>query len=77
MKFLSVHEEQVSGIVKTLPIVGMWENQDGRLLHVAIGRIAIRIIAKISPMTIPNAEHSVVNIRKLRDYCLNPMYDEG
>ncbi|MBW1927166.1 MAG: nucleotidyl transferase AbiEii/AbiGii toxin family protein [Deltaproteobacteria bacterium] len=28
-------------------------------------------------MTTPNAEHSVVNIHKLRDYCLNPMYDEG
>gem|GEM_PF-4663719 len=26
-------------------------------------------------MTIPNAEHSVVSTRKLRDYCLNPMYD--
>jgi len=38
-QFLSVHEEQVSGIVKALPIVGMWEDQDGRLLHVAIGRI--------------------------------------
>ena len=37
--FLSVHEERVSGIVKALPIVGMWEDQDGRLLHVAIGRI--------------------------------------
>jgi len=37
--FLSVHEEQVSGIVKALPIVGMWEDQNGRLLHVAIGRI--------------------------------------
>jgi hypothetical protein len=28
-------------------------------------------------MTIPNAEHAVVDIRKLRDYCLNPMHDEG
>ncbi|NIA12254.1 MAG: hypothetical protein GWP10_21685 [Nitrospiraceae bacterium] len=37
--FLSVHEEQVSGIVKVLPIVGTWKAQDGRLLHVAIGRI--------------------------------------
>lgn len=38
-QFLSVHEEQVSGIVKALPIVGMWEDQNGRLLYVAIGRI--------------------------------------
>jgi len=37
--FLSVNEEQVSGIVKALPIVAMWEDQDRRLLHVAIGRI--------------------------------------
>ena len=28
-------------------------------------------------MTIPNAEHAVVDIRKLRDYCLNPTHDEG
>lgn len=28
-------------------------------------------------MTIPNAEHAVVDIRKLRDYCLNPIHDEG
>ncbi|MBM3236170.1 hypothetical protein FJZ31_07705 [Candidatus Poribacteria bacterium] len=28
-------------------------------------------------MTIPNAEYAVVDIRKLRDYCLNPMHDEG
>ena len=28
-------------------------------------------------MTIPNVEHAVVDIRKLRDYCLNPMHDEG
>jgi hypothetical protein len=28
-------------------------------------------------MTIPNAERAVVDIRKLRDYCLNPMHDEG
>ena len=37
--FLSVNEEQVSGIVKAMPIVGMWEDQDGQLLLVAIGRI--------------------------------------
>jgi len=26
---------------------------------------------------IPNAEKAVVDIRKLRDYCLNPDHDEG
>ena len=28
-------------------------------------------------MRIPNSERAVVDIRKLRDYCLNPMHDEG
>ena len=28
-------------------------------------------------MKIPNAEQAVVDIRKLRDYCLNPEHDEG
>jgi len=28
-------------------------------------------------MIIPNAERAVVDIRKLRDYCLNPTHDEG
>jgi len=28
-------------------------------------------------MTIPNAEHALVDIRKLRDYCLNPTHDDG
>ena len=28
-------------------------------------------------MKIPNAEHALVDIRKLSDYCLNPMHDEG
>lgn len=28
-------------------------------------------------MIVPNAEHAVVDIRKLRDYCLNPAHDEG
>lgn len=26
---------------------------------------------------IPNAENAVIDIRKLRDYCLNPEHDEG
>jgi hypothetical protein len=28
-------------------------------------------------MTIPHADHAVVDIRKLHDYCLNPLHDEG
>ena len=28
-------------------------------------------------MKIPNAENAVVNIRKLRDYCLNPDHPRG
>ncbi len=28
-------------------------------------------------MKIPYAENAVVDIRKLRDYCLNPLHDEG
>jgi hypothetical protein len=28
-------------------------------------------------MTIPHADYAVVDIRKLRDYCLNPLHDEG
>lgn len=28
-------------------------------------------------MLLPNAENAVVDIRKLRDYCLNPEHEEG
>ena len=28
-------------------------------------------------MLLPNAENAVVDIRKLRDYCLNPEHDDG
>lgn len=28
-------------------------------------------------MLIPNANNAVIDIRKLRDYCLNPEHDEG
>ena len=28
-------------------------------------------------MKLPNAEHAVVDIRKLRDYCLNPTHEHG
>ncbi len=29
------------------------------------------------PMLIPNGDNAVVDIRKLRDYCLNPEHDDG
>jgi hypothetical protein len=32
---------------------------------------------KAHRMPMPHAERAVVDIRKLRDYCLNPMHDEG
>ncbi len=28
-------------------------------------------------MKVPNAERAIVDIRKLRDYCLNPRHDDG
>jgi hypothetical protein len=28
-------------------------------------------------MKLPNAESAVIDIRKLSDYCLNPLHDEG
>jgi hypothetical protein len=28
-------------------------------------------------MKVPNADRAIVDIRKLRDYCLNPAHDEG
>jgi len=28
-------------------------------------------------MLIPNPQNAVVDIRKLRDYCLNPEHDDG
>jgi hypothetical protein len=28
-------------------------------------------------MQLPNSDGAVVDIRKLRDYCLNPLHDEG
>jgi len=37
-QFLSVNEEQVSGIVKALPIVAMWKDAEERILNVAIGK---------------------------------------
>ncbi len=33
--------------------------------------------AIIFSMLIPNAENAVVDIRKLRGYCLNPAHDDG
>ncbi len=34
-------------------------------------------LGNVSLMLIPNAENAVVDIRKLRDYCLNLDHDEG
>jgi hypothetical protein len=31
----------------------------------------------LTDLFIPNAENAIVDIRKLRDYCLNPEHDEG
>jgi hypothetical protein len=28
-------------------------------------------------MLVPNSEYAIVDIRKLRDYCLNPEHDDG
>lgn len=28
-------------------------------------------------MLVPNAEYAIVDIRKLRDYCLNPRHEDG
>ena len=28
-------------------------------------------------MFVPNAERAAVDIRKLHDYCLNPLHDDG
>ncbi len=28
-------------------------------------------------MKIPNADRAIVDMRKLRDYCLNPLHEEG
>ncbi len=28
-------------------------------------------------MFVPNAEHAVVDVGKLRDYCLNPLHNDG
>ena len=37
-QFLSVQEEQVSGIIKSLPVVATWEEPKGQVLYVAIGK---------------------------------------
>jgi hypothetical protein len=34
-------------------------------------------ISELHAMPIPHADRAIVNIRKLRDYCLNPGHDEG
>ncbi|MCG2775205.1 MAG: hypothetical protein L6406_05925 [Desulfobacterales bacterium] len=38
-QFLSVQEEQVSGIIKSLPIVVTWKDPKGQVLYVAIGKL--------------------------------------
>lgn len=35
------------------------------------------VVSDSEIMPIPYAERAVVDIRKLRDYCLNPLHDEG
>jgi hypothetical protein len=42
-QFLSVQEERVSGIVQALPIVAIWEDSDGGIFCVAIGKVFERI----------------------------------
>lgn len=38
-QFLSVQKEQVSGLIKGLPIVATWKDADGQILYVAIGKL--------------------------------------
>jgi hypothetical protein len=38
-QFLSVQEEQVSGLIKGLPIVATWKDAGGQVLNVAIGKL--------------------------------------
>ena len=40
-QFLSIQREQVSGAIQALPVVAVWENPDGQILSVAIGKIKI------------------------------------
>jgi hypothetical protein len=37
----------------------------------------VKIVRIVLNMLIPNAENAVVDIRKLRDYCLNSQHDDG
>ena len=39
--------------------------------------INIEEIIRLNSNLLPNAENAVVDIRKLRDYCLNPEHDDG
>ncbi len=36
---LSMQEEKLAGIIKSLPVVAAWEEPKGKVLHVAIGRV--------------------------------------
>jgi len=38
-QFLSVQKEQVSGLVKALPIVATWNDSEGQIFYVAIGDV--------------------------------------
>jgi hypothetical protein len=39
--------------------------------------LSIVVVSGSEIMPIPYAERAIVDIRKLRDYCLNPLHDEG
>lgn len=41
-QFLSVQKEQVSGLIKGLPIVATWKDADGQVFCVAIGKVFSR-----------------------------------
>ena len=38
-RFTSIQEEQVSGMVRAMPIVATWKDEDSGLFYVAIGRV--------------------------------------
>jgi hypothetical protein len=43
--------------------------------HVSSSRVLCR--ENTYRMPIPHADRAVIDMRKLRDYCLNPLHDEG
>ncbi len=54
-----------------------WEAAVGILLESSVSSNALPWAFCVSCMIIPNAERAVVDVRKLRDYCLNSTHDEG